>query len=100
MTVCSLIAIMLGVLHLSIEKCINLYVNMMDDVFQQVSWSYLSWGLKIKPMYSSKALKRGILKAIEAAGHPDPEEVRFRFDENPICQVYVDSSTYGPVESF
>ncbi|KAI1624549.1 acyl transferase/acyl hydrolase/lysophospholipase [Exophiala viscosa] len=91
----ALIAIMLGVLRLDVKTCIELYVEMMDDVCRQVSRCPVTGTLKLKPRYSSQALKRGILKAISKAGFATPENVCFRPATEPACKVVVVATCAG-----
>lgn len=66
-----LIAIMLGRLNMSIDQCIDEYLNLMDGIFEKqrhrfsLGFAFSDKKLPLQPRYSSQGLERGVRRILE-----------------------------------
>lgn len=81
-----LIAIMLGILEVTVDDCIEVFTTMMAQVFVHKRSSFLSISLKgkVKGRYSTSPLEKCIKNVLEEHG-----KIGFMMREssNPSCKV-------------
>tara|TARA_R110002060_G_scaffold48778_3_gene59745 strand:- start:845 stop:1138 length:294 start_codon:yes stop_codon:yes gene_type:complete len=81
----SLIAIMLGRLHMSVDECIMNYANIMDEIFKKKR--VLPFSVRtgqISSRYATDVLEEHIKAIIEKSGKPREERMN---ESNPSCKV-------------
>ncbi|WPH02326.1 Hypothetical protein R9X50_00518900 [Acrodontium crateriforme] len=83
-----LIAIMLGVLEMTVDEAIESFVALMSTIFKRerrIPFSLISG--KIQPRYDTKELENAIKQVIFKRGLP--ENVRMRNGQVPRCRTFV-----------
>ena len=55
----SLIAIMLGRLHMTVDECLTAYVALSRYIFEEQRWPF-DWQFNVRPRYNSKKLEDAI----------------------------------------
>jgi len=92
-----LIAIMLGILEMTVDDCIEVFTSMMAQVFVNKRASFLSISLKgkVKGRYSTSPLEKCITKILEEYGKAG---FKMRELSNPSCKVLVLNAYLYPVQ--
>lgn len=77
---CSLIAIMLARLEMTVQECIDNYVEMMDGVFTKTShrlgFDLQKFNLQIQGRFDSAELEAAIKRAVIVSNLPENTEFR------------------------
>ena len=84
-----LIAIMLGRLEMSIDECIDAYIEMMDVIFDPKDRRKLPFKIrngKVQPKYKTKHIEQAIKQVIAKAGYTSDD--RFRGTKESTCKTY------------
>ncbi|KAF1943168.1 FabD/lysophospholipase-like protein [Clathrospora elynae] len=85
-----IIAIMLGRLEMSVDQCIDEYIDMMDVIFNPKDKKMLPFKLrsgKVQPRYETENLERAIRQTIQKARHPS--DALFRGAKTSACKTVV-----------
>ena len=80
----SLIAIMLGRLHMDVDACINAYSMLSKDIFSQKGLP-VNWQGEVTGRYKSSELEKSIIKIIGATELP--EDALLNDGEDRGCRV-------------
>ena len=83
-----LIAIMLGRLEMSIDQCIEAYIEMMDVIFDPKDRRRLPFKIrngKVQPKYKTKHIEQAIKQVITKAGCTSDD--RFRGTKESACKT-------------
>ena len=85
----SLIAIMLGRLEMTVEECIDNYIEMMDGVFRKTShrlgFDLANFDLQIQGRFDKEELKSAIKRAVIVSDLA--EDTKFRRADRDKCKV-------------
>ncbi|KAL8790161.1 MAG: hypothetical protein Q9195_006488 [Heterodermia aff. obscurata] len=91
LTIYSLIAIMLGRLEMTVEECIDNYIEMMDGVFRKTShrlgFDLANFDLQIQGRFDTVELEAAIKRAV-IVSH-SAEDTKFRRADRDKCKVFV-----------
>ncbi|EDU48283.1 phospholipase [Pyrenophora tritici-repentis Pt-1C-BFP] len=85
-----LIAIMLGRLEMSIDQCIEAYIEMMDVIFDPKDRRKLPFKIrngKVQPKYKTKHIEQAIKQVISKAGRTSDDP--FRGTKDSTCRTVV-----------
>ncbi|KAE8845923.1 hypothetical protein PTNB73_01903 [Pyrenophora teres f. teres] len=85
-----LIAIMLGRLEMSIDQCIEAYIEMMDVIFDPKDRRKLPFKIrngKVQPKYKTKHIEQAIKQVISKAGRTSDDP--FRGTKDSYCKTVV-----------
>jgi outer membrane translocation and assembly module TamA len=77
---------MLGRLKMDIDRCIDVYTNMMDSIFKKERHRINIKG-SFQARFSTEELERAIKKAIVDSGLPVDASMRYRGSDVRECKV-------------
>jgi hypothetical protein len=77
---------MLGRLRMSVDKCIDEYIKLMEQVFKRrENISFIGFLGGVKPRFSSDGLREAIVEVLR--GNKIPQDEKFENGQQQSCRV-------------